>query len=113
MITLKTNMKRTIDVLKENPGETENTWRKESEYRRANASWLQLSRMIALLSRARMEEINMTQQQLAEKINCSQQNVSIVLSGKANLTLETIARLETALSFNLIRNGLEERMNQE
>ena len=106
-------MKRTIDVLKENPGGTEQTWRKEAESRRANASWLRLSRMLALLSRARMDELNMTQQQLAEKIGCSQQNVSIVLSGKANLTLDTIARLENALQFDLIREGLEARINQE
>ena len=107
MITFKTNMKRTIDVLKENRGGTEKTWRQEAEYRRANAPWLRLSRMIALLARARMEELSATQQELAERIGCSQQNVSTILSGKANLTLGTIAKLEEALQFNLISEGLE------
>jgi antitoxin component HigA of HigAB toxin-antitoxin module len=105
------NMKRTIDVLKENPGGTENTWRKEAEYRRANASWLRLSQMIALLARARMAELNVTQQELAERISCSQQNISILLSGKANLTLDTIARLEEALQFDLISKGLESKID--
>ena len=107
MITFKTNMKRTIDVLKENRGGTEKTWRQEAEYRRANASWLRLSQMIALLARARMAELKISQQELAERIGCSQQNVSTILSGKVNLTLDTIARLEEGLQFSLIRRGLE------
>jgi plasmid maintenance system antidote protein VapI len=63
--------------------------------------------MIALLARARMAELNVTQQQLADKIDCTQQNVSAILSGKTNLTLDTIARLEDALQFSLISEGLE------
>ena len=100
-------MKRTIDVLKENDGGTALTWRQEAEFRRKNASWLHLSQMIALLSRARMEELGITQHALAERIGCSQQNVSTILSGKANLTLDTIAHLEEALQFSLIREGLQ------
>ena len=99
-------MKRTIDILKGNDGGTALTWRKEAEYRRKNASWLHLSQMIALLSRARMEELGITQQALAERIGCSQQNVSTILSGKANLTLDTIAHLEEALQFDLISQDL-------
>ena len=69
--------------------------------------------MIALLARARMAELNVTQQQLAERIDCTQQNVSAILSGKTNLTLDTIARLEEALQFSLIRDGLESRMDRQ
>ena len=106
-------MKTTIEILKELPGGTEKTWRQEAEDRRANNSWMRMSRMIALLSRARMEELNLTQQQLAERIDCTQQNVSAILSGKTNLTLDTIARLEEALHFSLIREGLEARITAE
>ena len=107
------NMKTTIEILKELPGGTEKTWRQEAEDRRANNSWMWMSRMIALLSRARMEELNLTQQQLAERIDCTQQNISAILSGKTNLTLDTIARLEEALHFSLIREGLEARITAE
>jgi len=69
--------------------------------------------MIALLARARMAELNVTQQQLAEQIDCTQQNVSAILSGKTNLTLDTIARLEDALQFSLIRDALESRMDKQ
>ena len=64
--------------------------------------------MIALLARARMAQL-----QLAERIDCTQQNVSAILSGKTNLTLDTIARLEEALQFSLIREGLESRMDKQ
>ena len=69
--------------------------------------------MIALLARARMAELNVTQQQLADKIDCSQQNVSAILSGKTNLTLDTIARLEDALQFSLIRESLESLLDKQ
>ena len=69
--------------------------------------------MIALLARARMAELNVTQQQLAERIDCTQQNVSAILSGKTNLTLDTIARLEDALQFSLIRESLESLLDKQ
>ena len=49
-----------------------------------------------------MKEAGITQQMLAEKLHCSQQTVSAMLSGKANLTLESIARLETALDCQIL-----------
>lgn len=64
--------------------------------------------MIALLSRARMNALNVTQQELAKRINCSQQNVSNILSGKANLTLDTIAKLEDALQFSMVSEALRQ-----
>jgi transcriptional regulator with XRE-family HTH domain len=79
----------------------------------SHTTWQNLSRMIALLARARMAELNVTQQQLAEQIDCTQQNVSAILSGKTNLTLDTIARLEDALQFSLIRDALESRMDKQ
>ena len=57
-----------------------------------------------------MEELGITQQALAERIGCSQQNVSTILSGKANLTLDTIAHLEEALQFDLIGQALRTRI---
>ena len=45
--------------------------------------------------------MGLTQKELAERMGCSQQYVSLILKGKENLTLETIAKLETALDFEL------------
>ena len=49
-----------------------------------------------------LEASGMTQKQLAEAMGCTQQYVSLLLSGNLNMTLETIARLEKALQFTLL-----------
>ena len=96
---------KTIDILNKYKSETAN-WREEAEYRRRNARWLRYSAMIALQVRERMAQIRMTQVVLAEKLGCTQQHVSMLLKGKNNLTLETIAKLEEALDFDIIGEAL-------
>lgn len=89
-----------------NQSNTASKWREEAEYRRRNARWLRYSAMIALQVRNRMSQIGMTQVVLAEKLGCTQQHISMLLKGKNNLTLETIAKLEEALDFNIIGEAL-------
>lgn len=48
-----------------------------------------------------MKAANITQAALASKIGCTQQYISLLLKGKENLTLETIAKLESALDISL------------
>ena len=48
-----------------------------------------------------MKELCLTQAGLAAKVGCTQQYVSLLLKGKENLTLETIAKLESALDIQL------------
>ncbi len=96
---------KTIDILNKYKSETAN-WREEAEYRRRNARWLRYSTMIALQVRERMSQTGMTQVVLAEKLGCTQQHVSMLLKGKNNLTLETIAKLEEALDFDIIGEAL-------
>lgn len=51
----------------------------------------------------RMEELGMSQKQLAEKMNCSPQYISKVLRGRENLSLETLTKIENALEISLIK----------
>ena len=46
----------------------------------------------------------LTQQMLAEKMNCTQQYISKVLKGKKNMSLETICKIENALGIEIIRS---------
>lgn len=48
-----------------------------------------------------MDEQSITQIMLAERLGCSQQYVSNLLKGSSNMTLETIAKLESALQIDL------------
>ena len=97
---------KTIDILNKYKSDTASKWREEAEYRRKNARWLRYSAMIALQVRDRMSQIGMTQVVLAEKLGCTQQHISMLLKGKNNLTLETIAKLEEALDFDIIGEAL-------
>ncbi|WP_349939393.1 helix-turn-helix transcriptional regulator, partial [Bacteroides cellulosilyticus] len=65
------------------------SWREEAEYRIANKSWLRYSQKIAMQMLDKMKQLKITQKQLAEKMNCSQQYISKILKGKENLSLET------------------------
>ena len=97
---------KAIEFLMKNQSDTAGKWREEAEYRRRNARWLRYSAMIALQVKERMFQIGMTQVVLAEKLGCTQQHISMLLKGKNNLTLETIAKLEEALDFDIIGEAL-------
>ena len=97
---------KAIEFLIENQSDTAGKWREEAEYRRRNARWLRYSAMISLQVRDRMSEIGMTQVVLAEKLGCTQQHVSMLLKGKSNMTIETIAKLEEALDIDIIGKAL-------
>ncbi len=50
----------------------------------------------------RMEELGMTQRELAFRMNCSQQYISKVLKGHENLSLETLYKIESALDLSIV-----------
>ena len=94
------------DFLRSNEHKSAEGFSAMAQYYRDNWQWLQYSYAIAIRVRRRMQEVGITQKQIAEGIGCSQQHVSILLNGKVNMTLETIAKLEKALDFDLIGSGL-------
>lgn len=85
------------DFLREHASPTPSRWREEAEYRIANKSWLHYSQKIAMQMLDKMEQMKITQKQLAERMNCSQQYISKILKGKENLSLETLTKIENAL----------------
>ena len=97
---------RTIDLLNKHKSSTPSKWKEDAEYRRRNAKWLIYSAMIALQVKQRMSEIGVTQVMLAEKLGCTQQHISMLLRGKNNLTLETIAKMEEAIDLSILRDYL-------
>ena len=50
-----------------------------------------------------LENLNMSQKQLAELVGCSPQYVSRLLKGEENLTLETLCKLERALNVPIMQ----------
>jgi transcriptional regulator with XRE-family HTH domain len=96
----------TLDYLKANEHKSENGFASKAQYIEDNWFWLKYSYAIAIKVRHRMKELGMTQKKLAQELECTQQHISVLLGGRANMTLETLAKLEQALSFDLIGNNL-------
>ena len=94
---------KTLEFLEARKSETPSKWREEAEWRRANASWLRHSQMIAVKALMRMKQEHMTQQSLAERMNCTQQYVSKILKGTENMSLDILTKLEEALNISLIQ----------
>jgi transcriptional regulator with XRE-family HTH domain len=77
-------------------------WMQEAEERFENAEWLKLSREIALQVLMELDKQKLSQKDLAGKMKVSPQQINKILTGKENLTLKTIAKLEKALQIQII-----------
>lgn len=93
-----------LSVLKKH--EVNTNWRENAQWRRENRRWLRYSGFIAIMVMHRLEELKMSQKELAEKMKCSPQYVSKLLKGSENLTLDTISKLEECLDLDLVRSAL-------
>jgi len=56
---------------------------------------------IAIKVHARLDELNMTQKDLSEKLGVSRSYVSQILNGKTNMTLATLMKLAQSLDYDL------------
>ena len=95
-------MNTTIKKLEAYQSDSPSHWREEAEYRRENKSWMRYSQRIAMAILNKMEQSHLTQKALAERMGCSQQYVSKILKGRENLSIETLAKIENALSIQLL-----------
>ncbi|MCF2487831.1 helix-turn-helix transcriptional regulator [Dyadobacter sp. CY347] len=78
------------------------TWLPEAQARQENHAWLRISFAIGVSVLSALRERKMTQKDLAAELKCSPQYVNKIVKGSENLTLETICKLEKALSIRLI-----------
>ena len=96
---MKNNIKSKIEKVK---SPKPSNWREQARYRRENP-WLVYSSQIArrILAVIR-ERPDLNQTRLAELLGVSPQQVTKIVKGKENLTLETIYKLSKALDIELI-----------
>lgn len=99
-------MSKATEILNNHQSATPSKWRNAAEWRRKNEKWLKYSRVITMKTMQAMDKQSVTQSLLAERMGCSQQYVSNLLKGSSNMTLETIARIETALNIDIIGSAL-------
>ena len=86
-----------IEKLKKYQSPTPSKWREEAEWRRANKAWLRRSQSVAIKMLDKMDEMGWTQQQVADKLGCTQQYVSKIVKGSENLSLEMLSKIEDCL----------------
>ncbi len=94
-------MNKATEFLNSQQSATPSKWRENAQWRRDNEKWLGYARIITVKVLKAMDEQSVTQIMLAERMGCSQQYVSNLLKGSSNMTLETIAKLESALHIDL------------
>lgn len=90
-----------VERLRKYESPTPSKWREEAEWRRANRSWLRRSQAIAMKLLDKRDEMDWTQQQVAEKLGCTQQYVSRIQQGKENLSLEMLSKIEDSLGVKI------------
>lgn len=96
-------MNETVRRLETHQSATPSLWMEAAQARRANKEWLRYSQKIAMRMLDKMEELDITQKQLAERMGCSQQYVSKILKGCENLSLETLSKIENALNITVMQ----------
>lgn len=90
------------DKIKQIATNAPSKWKENAEYRKNN-KWLRYSSQIARrILAAIQEDKDLTQSKLAQSVNVSPQQISKIVKGHENLTLETIYKLSQALGIELI-----------
>lgn len=83
----------------------QNTWRIK------NRAMLRESQKIALKVLGKLDELGWTQRDLAEKMEVSPQQISKIVSGKENLTIDTQVKLQNVLDIPILASYYEHRIN--
>lgn len=87
--------------LKEIEADDKSGWLEDAKYRKVNRAWLRKSQSIALHILNTLDEKGMQQKELANLMDVSPQQISKIVKGQQNLTLETISKLEKVLGIIL------------
>ena len=96
------DMKFNAEKLKSIARPSTNEEKARRQYRRENAEWLNASAKIALNIRATLRKLGISQTELAHRMEVSPAQVTKILSGKENLGLRTIYKIESALGVEII-----------
>ena len=82
--------------------------KKDIDFRRENREWLAISERLALKLRRILRTEGISQNELAARMEVTPAQVTKILSGKENLGLKTISKIEKAIGQNLIEVAAEE-----
>ncbi len=82
--------------------EKQSQWKEKAKWIVENHSWLEKSRKVAIAILQKMDELNISQKELATKMGVTPQYICKALKGTENLSLSTIDNFERALKTKLV-----------
>lgn len=85
--------------------ETETETMAEVRFRNANRSWLRESGFIAWKVLDRLDELQWSENDLAEKMEISKEEVTSIVRGNSDLKLSTIVQIEAILGTIVLENN--------
>ncbi|MCD7969355.1 MAG: helix-turn-helix domain-containing protein [Alistipes sp.] len=94
-------MKTINEKLKAFQLDSPSLWKEKAEWRKKNKEWLKKSQYVAIKVMNYLRDNDLSQKYLAERMQVSPQQISKILKGTENLTLETISNLESVLDIQL------------
>ena len=101
-------MKFNVEKLKQMSRPMTEEEKKDIDFRRENREWLAISERLALKLRRILRTEGISQNELAARMEVTPAQVTKILSGKENLGLKTISKIEKAIGQNLIEVAAEE-----
>ena len=96
------DMKFNVEKLKQMSRPMTDEEKKDIEFRKENREWLAVSERLALKLRRILRTEGILQSELAERMGVTPAQVTKILSGKENLGLKTISKIENAIGHSLI-----------
>jgi len=101
-------MKFNVEKLKQMSRPMTEKEKKDIDSRRENREWLAISERLALKLRRILRTEGISQNELAKRMEVTPAQVTKILSGKENLGLKTISKIEEAVGRRLIEVASEE-----
>lgn len=95
-------MKFNVEKLKQMSRPMTEEEKKDIDFRRENREWLAISERLALKLRRILRTEGISQNELAARMEVTPAQVTKILSGKENLGLKTICKIEKAIGQHLI-----------
>lgn len=101
-------MKFNVEKLKQMSRPMTDKEKKDIEFRKDNREWLAISERLALKLRRILRTEGIPQNELAVRMGVTPAQVTKILSGKENLGLNTISKIENAIGHSLIEVTMED-----
>lgn len=98
--------KKTLDFLEAHLSSEPSTFEADAKWRQENGVWLKWSQGVAMSIVDYMQENGLSRADIAERLGCSPQYVSRILSGTTNFSFKSVADIEARLGISCMASAM-------